>query len=165
MFLGFPGWVEVPPPCPRPQPSQAYRSVWSPYPCPPLTASVQENWGLGFREPSLSSNMPRSCSGGRRPRAQPPPPAGPAGRALCFLAAVFLNGDLPRGASGHLLVLHVRDRHRGGAGRTPAPPALCACVSRRSPSLEAGEARRCPESCGATARCAAPPWAAESGVS
>lgn len=51
-----------------PQPSGAHCSVWPPHPCPPLTLSFQENWGLGFREPSLSSGMPRSCSGGRSPQ-------------------------------------------------------------------------------------------------
>nr|XP_025852717.1 endosomal/lysosomal potassium channel TMEM175 isoform X1 [Vulpes vulpes] len=36
----------------------------------------------------------------------------------CFVLvfAVFLNGDIPRRASGHLPVLHVCDRHRGRAG-------------------------------------------------
>ena len=50
-------------------------------------------------------------------------PRGLAGALMLgvFLAAVFLDGDLPRGASGHLPVLHVCDRHRGRAGRTPCP--------------------------------------------
>lgn len=49
--------------------------------------------------------------------------AGPCTAWSCVvsLAAVFLNGDLPGGASGHLLVLYVCDRHRGRAGRTPQP--------------------------------------------
>ncbi|XP_043304467.1 endosomal/lysosomal potassium channel TMEM175 isoform X5 [Cervus canadensis] len=66
-------------------------------------------------------------------------PSGLAGALMLwvFLAAVFLDGDLPRGASGHLPVLHVCDCHRGRAGADralclplPAPPeppdrALC----------------------------------------
>uniref|UniRef100_A0A8P0NXS1 Endosomal/lysosomal proton channel TMEM175 n=1 Tax=Canis lupus familiaris TaxID=9615 RepID=A0A8P0NXS1_CANLF len=35
---------------------------------------------------------------------------------LVLVFAVFLNGDVPRRASGHLPVLHVCDRHRGRAG-------------------------------------------------
>lgn len=40
-----------------------------------------------------------------------------------FLAAVFADGGLPCRASGHLSVLHLCDRHRGGAGGLP----LCTC--------------------------------------
>lgn len=51
-------------------------------------------------------------------------PSGLAGALMLwvFLAAVFLDGDLPRGASGHLPVLHVCDCHRGRAGRMPPLP-------------------------------------------
>uniref|UniRef100_A0A8C0QAI8 Endosomal/lysosomal proton channel TMEM175 n=1 Tax=Canis lupus familiaris TaxID=9615 RepID=A0A8C0QAI8_CANLF len=41
---------------------------------------------------------------------------------LVLVFAVFLNGDVPRRASGHLPVLHVCDRHRGRAGRHPGLP-------------------------------------------
>lgn len=64
-----------------------------------------------------------------RPQATPALPAqpSPGGRSpgprgtwfSDFLATVFPDGGLPCGASGHLPVLHVCDRHRGGAGGLP----------------------------------------------
>lgn len=50
-------------------------------------------------------------------------PWNPAGLIVWgFLAAVFLDGDFPRGASGHFPVLRVRDRHWGHSGRTQPSP-------------------------------------------
>lgn len=61
-------------------------------------------------------------------------PSGLAGALIwVFLAAVFLDGDLPRGASGHLPVLHVCDRHWGRAGRMRA-----FCVSGHSCGMGSG---------------------------
>ncbi|XP_057560874.1 endosomal/lysosomal proton channel TMEM175 isoform X4 [Hippopotamus amphibius kiboko] len=47
---------------------------------------------------------------------------------------IFPDGDLPRGASGHLPVLHVRDRHRGRAG-PPLPQALIVVYAFHFPHL------------------------------
>uniref|UniRef100_A0A8D0SCC4 Endosomal/lysosomal proton channel TMEM175 n=1 Tax=Sus scrofa TaxID=9823 RepID=A0A8D0SCC4_PIG len=50
-------------------------------------------------------------------------PWNPAGLIVWgFLASVFLDGDFPRGASGHFPVLRVRDRHWGHSGRTQPSP-------------------------------------------
>lgn len=68
----------------------------------------------GLPPPRTALSLSARCASGT---------AGPCTAWFCLvsLAAVFLNGDLPGGASGHLLVLYVCDRHRGRAGRTPQP--------------------------------------------
>ncbi|XP_052497924.1 endosomal/lysosomal proton channel TMEM175 isoform X4 [Budorcas taxicolor] len=67
---------------------------------------------------------------------------------------VFLDGGLPRGASGHLPVLRVCDRHRGctGADRAlrlplpapPEPPDRALCPPRPLPAVHPGRCRAGP---------------------
>ncbi|XP_059743450.1 endosomal/lysosomal proton channel TMEM175 isoform X2 [Bos taurus] len=82
-------------------------------------------------------------------------PSGLAGALIwVFLAAVFLDGDLPRGASGHLPVLHVCDRHWGRAGADralrlplpapPKPPDRALCPPRPLPAARPGHHRAGP---------------------
>ncbi|XP_061277095.1 endosomal/lysosomal proton channel TMEM175 isoform X4 [Bos javanicus] len=82
-------------------------------------------------------------------------PSGLAGALIwVFLAAVFLDGDLPRGASGHLPVLHVCDRHWGRAGADralrlplpapPKPPDRALCPPQPLPAARPGHHRAGP---------------------